>query len=237
MRNLIQNTVGLGVLITLSTAAHAATITTLFNTGVDSSGNTVATDTPDAHYSLVAGAGAAQTGIPNVIAAGTFPADGTWAAAGLSSNWIGTTNTGGSAGVAPVNPTTGILNMYYETTFSMAGLDTATATITFDWNADNFIAGFYINNNLTTLTKSSGFDVVESVTLTATELAFLNAGNNTFKFHVQSTNAIDDPNTTDYYGLNVDFTTRTANAIPEPSALGLLGLGSIAALGLRRRRA
>jgi PEP-CTERM motif len=244
MKFLTKNTFGLAALLTLSTAAHAATITTLFSTGVDSAGAPVATDTVDAHYVLVSGTGAAETGNAHVIGPDIFPtATGTpagpWLAATSNSNWIGSNATGGSFSSGLVNlggAGNPLTNLYYETSFSMAGLDQTTATIVFDWNADNNISAFFINNTLTSYAKSNGFGAVQTVTLAPADIALLNGGTNTFKFVVFSTNGPTDP-ANDFFGLNVNFTTRTADAIPEPSALGLLGLGGIAALGLRRRRA
>ena len=235
MNNLTKNALGLAAMLALTSASHAATITTLFNTGVDSFGTPVATNTLDAHYVLVAGTGAAQTGDVYVIDSTTFPiASGPWTPATANSNWIGSNNTS-TPGYVAIDPSAGTINLYYETSFSMAGLDETTATIRFNWNADNNISEFYINNTLTSYTKSNGFGTVNTVTLAPADIALLNGGTNTFTFVVPSSSTGGPQN--DYYGLNVNFTTRTADAIPEPSALGLLGIGGLAAIGLRRRRA
>jgi hypothetical protein len=105
----------------LGAGARAGTITTLFNTGVDGSGAPLADGTVgDPHYSLIS----VPSGTTDLLvrtAAGGFPIPPYIGDDALSA-WIGPFNDSSLDG--PVG------SYDYETTFSLAGFDPATASIT-----------------------------------------------------------------------------------------------------------
>jgi len=205
------------------TGLPAATITTLFNTGVSAAGTPVADDTPDLHYSLVAPG--AQTGSPLVVtASGGFPVP-PWVGDNATSAWIGTLN---PTALGPTNVTR---EYHYQTTFSMAGLNPASAIIAGQASQDNSLLDVLINGTSAGINESAvSFGGFTPFSFDAADIALLNGGTNTLTFIVQS--ATTD-GTDDYTSLRVEFLTKTANAIPEPAVVALVSLG---VLGLLRRR-
>ncbi len=213
------------VLIALSgAAASAATISTLFNTGVDDLGVALPDDAPDSHWTLVAPG--AMTGSPlAVTSAGGFPVP-PWLADSATSAWIGTLNP------TALGPTDITREYHYQTTFSLAGLIPSTAAITGQTSQDNFLLDVLINGNSTGITESAvSFGGWSEFSFSAEHIALLSEGDNTLTFIVQS--ATTD-GTDDYTSLRVEFLTKTADVIPEPSVAGLLALACLSLL--RRRR-
>jgi hypothetical protein len=109
------------------TGAQAASIT-LFNTGVDASGTPLADGTiGDPHYVLVSVPGG-TTDLRVRTSAGGYPIP-PYIGDDSSSAWIGPNNNSEVDG--PVG------SYDYRTTFSLAGLNPATALITGGWSTDN----------------------------------------------------------------------------------------------------
>jgi hypothetical protein len=205
--------------------SSAATIATLFNTGVDAAGVPVADNTPDIHYSLVAPGG--QVGAPLVVtAAGGFPIP-PWLGDNGTSAWVGTLNPDS------LGPTAATREYHYQTTFSMAGLDPASAVIAGQTSQDNFLLDILINGGSSGINESAvSFGGFTPFSFDAADIALLNGGLNTLTFIVQSatTDGSDD-----YTSLRVEFLTKTANVIPEPATAGLFALAGLGLLGRRRR--
>jgi MYXO-CTERM domain-containing protein len=205
------------------TRAPAATIDTLFNTGVDAAGVPLLEDSPDIHWNLVAPG--AQTGAPLVAtSAGGFPIP-PWLADNGTSAWIGTLNP------TALGPTAVTREYHYQTTFDMSGLVPSSAVISGQASQDNFLLDVLINGQSAGISESAvSFGGWTNFTFDAADIALLNGGTNTLTWIVQS--ATTD-GTDDYTSLRVEFLTKTADAIPEPAAAGLVALGLI---GFVRRR-
>jgi hypothetical protein len=220
-----RKSVILGLLATAGTpvVSPAATISTLFNTGVDALGAPVADNTPDLHYTLAAPG--AQTGVPLVVtASGGFPIP-PWIGDNATSAWVGTLNP------TALGPTSVTREYHYQTTFSMAGLVPSSAVIAGQMSQDNLLLDVLINGSSAGISESAvSFGAFTPFSFDAADIALLNGGTNTLTFIVQSatTDGSDD-----YTSLRVEFLTKTADVIPEPTIIGLALLG---ALGLVRRR-
>jgi hypothetical protein len=224
-----------GVFVLLPMAAQAEDIATLYNTGVDSGGVALADDTPDPHWTLVAPS--PVTGTPLIAAAaGGFPIP-PWLADSADSAWTTTLNT------TPLGPGSNgnageYADYHYQTTFSLAGFQPGTAAIAGRVSYDNFLQDVLINGNSAGIqfpaeNPGASFGGWENFAFDAADISLLTAGDNTLTFIVRSAQA---DGADDYTGLRVEFTTATAELVPEPSgAIGLL-LGLLGTLGLRRAR-
>ncbi len=200
-------------LLAAASVAHAAPITTLFNTGVDATGTPLANGTLDTHYSLVAGP---ILGAPRAAdSTNGFPIP----------PWIGDDSI--SAWVGPVGDSQldGPVATYdYQTTFSLTGFSAASASITGQWAADDAGLDILINGVSTGQVTTSAFTAFTAFTITS---GFV-AGLNTIDFIVSNTGGPT--------GLRVEQTgTADVSVVPEPAALALFGVGA-AMLGLARRR-
>jgi hypothetical protein len=189
-------------------AASAATITGLFNTGVDGAGNPLAEGAADTHY-LVNGA---TPGVVYDNALYNVPADARFIAQL-------------PGGAYTTNPNT------YSLTFDMTGLNIATAQLSGLFEADNF-ASIFLNGNLlaqdvqgTTLANFQNF-----TPFSAGAGDFV-AGLNTLSVLLTDTGP---PSAMLISGLSG---TADVAGVPEPAgwALMIVGLGLTGA-ALRRRR-
>jgi hypothetical protein len=215
-------------------AALAGQIVTLFNTGVDSSGHVLTTQTDgahgigDPHYSLVSvPGGTTELEVYNY---------NLWTSAGPNSAWIAPhefangylTNDAGPPGVYD-----------YRTTFDLTGFDPSTALISGRWSVDNQGTDILVNGQSTgQQTTPENFDGGYSSFTIAS--GFLHAGVNTLDFV-----ANNEPGTPDYpdnpTGLRVEFLVATASfagpSVPEPSTLLMssFACGLFGAAWLKRR--
>jgi hypothetical protein len=217
----------------IAVPAFGATISSLYNTGVNAAGVAVADGSPDSHYLLVFPG--AQEGVPIVAtAAGGFPIP-PWVADNATSAWTTTLNP-----ITPLGPGSNtnigvFADYYYQTTFSMAGLNPQTAVIAGQVSYDNFLQDVLLNGVSTGIIADASnpgpsFGGWLAFNFDAADVALLNGGVNTLTFIVRSAqpDGLDD-----YTGLRVEFLQKDAAAIPEPASLSLLGVGLLA---LRRRR-
>ena len=218
-RSLI-NGVAVGGLSTLALSfgsfdrAQAATISTLFNTGVNSAGVPIVG--ADTNYTLK-GSSFGET--PRAIAIGTFPANIYNSVAGAAgqgddtkSAWIGPDNTDFND-----NPGT----YTYSTQFDLTGLIASTASIQGKWNTDNSGLKLILNGVDVTDTNPGFRSGFSTFSLTSG----FNSGINKLDFVVDNaddTNSPDAPNPT---ALRVEYTSTfaeaipTATEVPEPSDL------------------
>jgi hypothetical protein len=119
----------------------------LFNTGVDGLRRVLADNTPDPHYTIVAGpiTGTAFT----TTSAQGFPIP-PWVGDNSISGWISpTTDTSGPGGSTA--------NYAYETTFDLTGYDPATAIIVGQWSTDNLGVDILINGQSTGQANTAQF--------------------------------------------------------------------------------
>lgn len=204
------------LLATVSTAAAAATIPGLFNTGTDASnvalvgGNGVT----DPHYSVLS---STIAGVTTGVQAVTY-LNGAYLANDANSRWISHSSNG-----APGNGTT-----TFRLTFDLTGLNPATAAITGSWGVDN--NGLILLNGVSTGIARTGGTATNFQTLANFSISsgFI-SGLNTLDFAVTD---LGQP-----LALRVDNLAGTADVItptPAPAALALLGLG-LAGIALRRK--
>lgn len=214
-------------------SACGATISTLFNTGVDANGIALADGTTDPHYLLVFPG--AQEGAPYIAtSAGGFPIS-PWIGDSPTSAWTTTLNP-----ITPLGPGSNtnigvFADYYYQTTFSMSGLNPQTALIAGQVSYDNFLQDVLLNGVSTGIKADASnpgpsFGGWLPFSFDAADIALLNGGVNTLTFIVRSAQA---DGAEDYTGVRVEFLQREATPVPEPSSLGLIGLGLMA---MRRRR-
>jgi hypothetical protein len=201
-------------------AAQAGTITTLFNTGVDASGTPLADGTiGDPHYTLV-GVPSGTTAIRVRTSAGGFPIP-PYLGDDAVSAWIGPNND------TQVDGDVGLFD--YQTTFTLAGFNAATASITGGWSSDNNGVSILING---VDTGNAGTDFAQF------DLGFagftinsgFHAGVNTIDFIVNNGGGPT--------ALRVEMAgTASAGGVPEPATWTMMiaGFGGVGAL-LRRRR-
>jgi hypothetical protein len=198
--------------------ANAATIVGLYSTGVDNSGVAVSGNGADLHWTL--NGGSAFTGATN----GQFPI-GPWVADTAASRWLTPTPNAADS----FDPTTdGAYD--YTLTFNLTAAQAAGASFTGQFAADNTVTAIMLNGH--DLGSGGGFSSWTGFDAAAPDFK---AGQNTLTFDVDNF-AQNGGNPT---GLNVQFLTSTAGAVPEPAtwSIMLVGFGGLgAALRASRRR-
>ncbi len=200
--------------------AQGAFITTLFNTGVDSSGMQLPDGTiGDPHYSLIQAPPGSTSEILVRTTVGVYPVGTHWFAGDTRSTWIGPNNNYFLIG--PRGYYT------YRTTFDLTGFNLATTKITGGWSTDNGGTDILINGirlGYTTLPlQYGGFS---PFTITS---GFV-AGLNTLDFELFE----DGSSPT---GLRVDMTGYDSqSSVPEPTSLAAWGLLCASGIVYRFRR-
>jgi hypothetical protein len=210
-------------LLALAGAASAAPvpITGLYNTGVNNASALLSLGTVDPHYILTVNPNA-STPSPYVSSNAVVitPASG-WVANDSTSQWIGPANNLTGCGDCNYGLFT------YSLTFSLAGLNPATAQISGLWSADDIGSKIVLN----------GIDAVTSPVPVYGALAAFSitsgftAGLNTLSFIVS--NRDEGPT-----GLLVRNLLGTAEPtpVPIPAAVWLLGSGLLGLFAIGRRR-
>jgi hypothetical protein len=196
------------------------------NTGVDGSGNPLASGATDLNYTVTyTGAGAPQyTGSAvAVTSAAGYPVvpNGPWLADDGFSDWISIPN--GSQSAAP-----GVYD--YTTTFNIANnLDPNTFALEGQLATDNNLVDVIVNGKTVTGISSSGFTGWTPFGLDQTDATGdFQAGLNTVTFEVNNAGSSNNPT-----GLRVEATATAST--PEPGTLGMFGIGSALLIGMVRR--
>jgi len=218
MKNLCSAALLLCVFVALPIVGRANPIT-VFGTGVDSSGNALAGGSADPHFTdNLYDASAVVISPSNLYpswTANTSPGD-------PGSAWIGTADEirGQSPGGNPYD---------FVETFSMAGLDTTTASITGTYWGDD-VGYWELNGNIF---GSADEDWGGTAFTIDGSSDYFNAGTNTLEFVMTSTN-LDN-----YYdGTRLDITSATADpsGVPDASSAAVLLSFGLAGLAASRRR-
>lgn len=187
--------------------ANAATITTLYNTGVDNAGVATTGNGVDLHWTLAGGT--AYTGGVN----GTYPI-GPWLAETATSRWITSTPSAGDVVGSPFT---------YSTTFSLTGFNVSSAALTGRFAGDNGVTAILLNGTSIS-TGANGYTSFTAFSSGATPFV---AGTNTLTFELRNDGGPA--------GLRVEV-AGTADAVPEAATwtMMIVGFGLVGA-GLRRR--
>jgi hypothetical protein len=204
--------------------AQAATITSLYNTGVDAS-KVVMPDQSfnDTHYTLTSVPGGTTTTVVRRAAGGYPIAPGPYVGDNNLSAWIGPGNTYNFDGVPG--------NYVYRTTFSLTGLVASTAQITGKWATDNTGVDIRLNGTSLGISQSNA-DLYDFVGFSIAAGSPFVAGTNTLEFIVNNSLYPGNNPPTHPTALRVEL-TGTANsistAVPEPSDLvgTALAVGSV----------
>jgi hypothetical protein len=225
MKKIVGFKVILSVVVSLfclwTVQAEADPIPGVYGTGVDNSNALVPVGTLDPHYTLTQSA--ALPGFPaprgTVVYIPSSYQFFNWVPNTSSSQWIGIQSQANSYSAG----------LYaYDITFDLTGLNLATAVIAGQFAADNN-AVIYLNGANTGITTPTlGFLSFTPFTISS---GFL-PGLNTLEFQV--TNVFADPGGISPTGLQVQL-RGTADPIPEPAGLLLLGFGLVGIAGIGRK--
>ncbi|NVM79441.1 opacity protein-like surface antigen [Duganella sp. SG902] len=195
-------------------AAHAAAIGGLYNTGLGDEG------TPEAHYTF--SSSSVGGSVPTITTNNIWPVDGTWLLNTATSKWITPTATQGESLDPSVD---GIYT--YTLKFDLTGYNASSAVFDGRMAADNFVT---VKLNGTTIGSAEGFSSWHDF---GASTGFV-AGENTLEF-VVSNYHLGSGNPT---GLRVEFESSNVSAVPEPATYGMLlgGLALVGAVARRRQR-
>jgi hypothetical protein len=223
MKVLAFAAVAMGAL-TLTGAAHAASIVGLYNTGVTDAG-AQAPNGVDSHWTLDGGP-AFVSGTQGVFPLGPWLSEAT----DTTSRWITPTDNAADS-VDPRND-----GFYqYSLTFDLTAAQASDASFTGQFAADNGIEWIKVNN--TAILGSDGGDPIggfSSWTGFAAPTSVFQAGENTVTFDVINFGqATGNPS-----GLRVEFLSSTEGGVPEPASWALMigGFGGMGVMLRRRRR-
>lgn len=188
--------------------AGAAVITSLYSTGVDSSGTATTGNGADLHWTLLGGT--AYTGGTN----GVFPI-GPWVSDDATSRWITPTPSAGDSNA--------VTTFFFSTTFDLTGFKAATASLGGSFAADDS-ATIYLNGVQIGAANQGGYSAKTAFSIGS---GFV-AGVNTLTF--ASLNSGAGPT-----GVNVAV-TGTATAVPEAATWAMMVMGfGLVGVGVRRR--
>jgi len=206
----------------------ADVISSLFSTGFNAGGTLATEGSVDAHWTIVSNAGGTGS-TAYITTTDGFPI-GAWIPNQPNGQWIQPTSGSTDTHVPGVYT--------FQTQFSLAGFEANTASIQFTAAADNRITDVLINGFSTgfTWTGASGSgDAYASFSpqFTISNPAFFQNGINTLQFVVENDGPPNDP--TNPTGLLVVL-SGTANPVPEPSTMILVGLMGAGAFAVRRIR-
>jgi MYXO-CTERM domain-containing protein len=215
----------LGIVVALAVTlvpASAATITGLFNTGVDNGGVVLANGTIDSHYILTVNP---NSGSPNafVVIDGQFPFP-PWLANTSTSKWIGPIANQSNVNAEPVAG-----NYTYRLSFvcadSVSGT-CASTTLSGNWTSDN-IGTILFNGGSAGV---SGSPDMSLASFTPFGISGLTVGTNTLDFVVNNSGSTNTAT-----GLRVEVAANVSG-VPEPGTMMLGAIGLLAVGLLRRRR-
>ena len=186
-------------LLLLASAAGAAPIPGLFNTGVDANGDLLGNAAVDPNYKMTQSPDAGLPGPDAFTLNPGFPV-GPWFAEGPDSRWIGPQAAAGSGAPGQYR---------FETTFDLTGFDASTAVITGEWGVDNNGDDIILNGASTGISNGNGFGALTPFTINS---GFV-AGENTLVFVVTNAGNAAGP-----AGLRVKM-TGTVEVPGEPPSI------------------
>ncbi len=215
-----------GIALSMSSIGQAqANSITLFNTGLDGTGNVLSGGSIDSHWTLFASPDSGFPGPDVYVANDVYPIGTAWIANTSTSKWV--------APRSDVNNDLAPGVYTYRTTFDLTGLDPATASITGQYCPDNTITDVIING---TSTGISGGNFLAWVPFSINS-GFV-SGTNTVDFVLDNSGWPDQASrSVSGFRAELTGTASTAAPVPEPSGIlaFLCGAGSLVGIRLRRR--